>query len=65
MFASSFIAGALLNQLTQLLNDPSTVLAVIGAGAPQTATFFINYILTNVIKSAPYMAARCISSNAH
>ncbi len=48
MFAASFVAGALLNQVSQFVREPGTVLTVLGTGAPQTASFFITYILLNV-----------------
>lgn len=36
VFFGSFIAGTVANQLKQLLNDPSSVIALLGAAAPQT-----------------------------
>ncbi len=48
VFVASFVAGALLNQISQFVAEPGTVLTVLGTGAPQTASFFIAYILFNV-----------------
>ncbi|PNH12876.1 Mitochondrial import receptor subunit TOM22 2 [Tetrabaena socialis] len=53
VFVASFVAGALLNQISQLVDSPGGVLSVLGTGAPQTASFFISYILINCLVIAP------------
>ena len=36
-FFGSFIAGSLLNQVQQIIQDPSSIVQVLGNAAPQTA----------------------------
>eukprot|EP00198_Chlamydomonas_reinhardtii_P013816 XP_001703153.1 MaoC-like dehydratase [Chlamydomonas reinhardtii] len=45
VFVASFLAGALLNQIGRFVSEPGAVLTVLGTGAPQTASFFLTYIL--------------------
>lgn len=45
VFFGSFLAGTLLGQLQELRDDPGRIIDILGVAAPQTATFFITYIL--------------------
>lgn len=45
MFGATFISGTLFSQLQILLENPSQILLILGTGVPQTASFFILYIL--------------------
>ncbi|GFH25380.1 MaoC-like dehydratase [Haematococcus lacustris] len=47
VFLSSFVAGTLLNQIVQFTQNPTSVLTVLGTGAPQVASFFITYVIFN------------------
>ncbi|GBF92769.1 hypothetical protein Rsub_05388 [Raphidocelis subcapitata] len=44
-FGASFISGTLFSQIQQLVENPQQVLVILGTGVPQTAAFFILYIL--------------------
>ncbi|MEW5319517.1 MAG: hypothetical protein WDW38_010662 [Sanguina aurantia] len=58
IFLASFIAGTLLNQIVQIIDHPATLLTVLGSGAPQTATFFLLYILFNALVMQPVLLLR-------
>ncbi|GFR40058.1 hypothetical protein Agub_g596, partial [Astrephomene gubernaculifera] len=60
-FIASFLAGALLNQIAQFVAAPGAVLSVLGTGAPQTASFFIAYILFSALVVSPIGALRPLS----
>ncbi|EFJ47929.1 hypothetical protein VOLCADRAFT_91422 [Volvox carteri f. nagariensis] len=53
VFLASLLAGALLNQITEFVAQPGQVLTVLGTGVPQTASFFIAYILFNGLVVGP------------
>jgi hypothetical protein len=57
MFLASFLAGSLANQLQAFIKDPASVLTVLGTGVPQTASFFLVYILFNV-RPAPCLQSK-------
>lgn len=46
-------SGTLLNQIRQFVSEPASILRVLGTGAPQTASFFILYILVNALIAKP------------
>ena len=48
MFFGSFIVGTVINQLQQLIKDPTSILTIMGTAAPQTANFFMSYIALQV-----------------
>lgn len=45
VFLGSFIAGTFANQLDQFIDDPGSIVTIIGTSAPQTAFFFLTYLL--------------------
>eukprot|EP00210_Caulerpa_lentillifera_P000603 g584.t1 len=45
VFFGSFLTGTLFGQMQELRNDPNGIIDILGVAAPQTATFFITYIL--------------------
>eukprot|EP00210_Caulerpa_lentillifera_P002275 g2185.t1 len=45
IFFGSFITGTFFGQIQELRNDPNGIIDILGVSAPQTATFFIAYIL--------------------
>jgi hypothetical protein len=53
VFLATFISGTLLNQLQQVLERPASLLAVLGVGAPQTASFFLLYVLFVALVAVP------------
>ncbi|KAG1660223.1 hypothetical protein FOA52_005093 [Chlamydomonas sp. UWO 241] len=53
VFLYNMIAGALINQWKDILADPAALITTLSVSIPQTATFFIAYVLTaGVAKSA-------------
>ncbi|KAG2430435.1 hypothetical protein HXX76_009959 [Chlamydomonas incerta] len=58
VFLASFVAGALLNQIGRFVAAPGAVLTVLGTGAPQTASFFLSYILFTGLVVGPLAALR-------
>lgn len=40
------VAGSIVNQLKAIIATPSSLLNTLGLAVPQTATFFITYVLT-------------------
>ena len=53
VFLASFISGTLLNQIQQVVERPASLLTVLGAGAPQTASFFLLYAAFNALVVLP------------
>ena len=45
VFFFSFIASSLLTQIQEIRDNPSSIRDILGVAAPQSATFFISYIL--------------------
>ncbi|KAG2431317.1 hypothetical protein HYH02_013447 [Chlamydomonas schloesseri] len=58
VFLASFVAGTLLNQIGRFVAAPGAVLTVLGIGAPQTASFFLSYILFTGLVVGPLGALR-------
>lgn len=53
MFLAALLAGSVFNQATQLLDNPASIVRVIGTSAPQTAIFFCSYILLQATITKP------------
>ena len=45
VFIYNMVAGSLINQYEAILKDPASFITILGLAVPQTATFFITYIL--------------------
>ena len=58
MFFASFIAGSFLNQIQQFASAPGTIVNVLGTAAPQSATFFMSYILLLGLTTKPLLFLR-------
>lgn len=58
VFFASFIAGSFLNQIQQFASAPATILSVLGTAAPQTATFFMSYLLLLGFTTKPLLFLR-------
>ncbi|GMH37685.1 hypothetical protein BSKO_05558 [Bryopsis sp. KO-2023] len=53
VFFGSFIAGSLTSQLSKLKDKPGDIIDLLGTSAPQTASFFISYILVEALLTTP------------
>ena len=58
VFFASFIAGSFLNQIQQFASAPGTIVNVLGTAAPQSATFFMSYILLLGLTTKPLLFLR-------
>eukprot|EP00891_Asterochloris_glomerata_P001750 jgi/Astpho2/1750/Aster-04171 len=59
-FFGNFIAGSLLNQVQQIIQDPSSIVQVLGNAAPQTAVFFMTYVLLLALSTKPWAFLRLV-----
>ncbi len=46
VFLYNMIAGSFINQYEAIVKNPTSFITIIGEAIPQTASFFITYILT-------------------
>lgn len=58
VFLTSLIAGTVVSQLQQVINDPRSIVTSLGAAAPQTATFFMLYLLLTGLIAKPFQFLR-------
>jgi hypothetical protein len=58
IFFGTFIAGSFLNQVQLFISDPTSVVRILGAAAPQTATFFMSYLLLLGLTTKPFLFLR-------
>ena len=58
MFLTSLVAGTIVNQLQQFVQNPSSIISDLGAAAPQTATFFMLYLLLTGLVAKPIQFLR-------
>lgn len=57
-FLGSLLVGSFLNQITEFLNNPGGVVNTLGSSAPQTATFFMTFILVQAFIKQPLQLLR-------
>ena len=65
VFLTSLIAGTVVSQLQQVINDPRSIVTSLGAAAPQTATFFMLYLLLTGLIAKPFQFLRIPGQNLH
>lgn len=63
VFLTSLIAGTILSQLQQFVRNPSSIITSVGAAAPQTATFFMLYLLLTGLIAKPLQFLRIPGSS--
>ncbi|KAL4515648.1 hypothetical protein Ndes2437B_g07075 [Nannochloris sp. 'desiccata'] len=60
VFFGSFIAGSAANQFKQLVNDPGSIVNLLGTAAPQTSIFFMTYITLRGLFTVPFSILRLV-----
>jgi hypothetical protein len=60
VFFGSFIAGSAANQAKQLVNDPGSIVNLLGTAAPQTSIFFLTYITLRALFTVPFSILRLV-----
>lgn len=58
IFFATFLAGSFFNQVQLFVNDPTSVVRILGAAAPQTASFFMSYLLLLGLTTKPVLFLR-------
>lgn len=59
-FLGSFITGSIANQFKQLIEDPGSIIDILGTAAPQTAIFFTSFVLVEGMISGPIQFLRIV-----
>lgn len=57
-FLGSLLVGSFLNQITAFLDNPGGIVSTLGSSAPQTATFFMTFILIQAFIKNPLQLLR-------
>ncbi|DBA75042.1 hypothetical protein WJX77_009599 [Trebouxia sp. C0004] len=57
-FLGSLLVGSFLNQISEFLDNPKGIVNTLGTSAPQTATFFMSYILVQAFIKSPMQLLR-------
>lgn len=58
VFFGSFVAGTVANQFEQLINDPGSIITLLGTAAPQAAIFFLTYVTLQALLVVPIQILR-------
>jgi hypothetical protein len=58
IFLATFVAGSFLNQVQLFISAPKSILRILGAAAPQTASFFMSYLLLLGLTTKPILFLR-------
>ena len=58
IFFATFLAGSFFNQVQLVVNDPTSIVRILGAAAPQTASFFMSYLLLLGLTTKPVLFLR-------
>lgn len=57
----TIVAGSFFNQLQQFIDDPSSAVTILATAAPQTALFFMTYIMLQALAKTPLSLMRLVS----
>ncbi len=60
VYLGTFIAGTFANQIEQLIDDPSSIVTVLGTSAPQVSIFFLAYITLRGVLLVPLSILRYV-----
>ena len=60
VFFGSFLAGSVANQFKQLINDPGSIVTLLGTAVPQTAIFFMTYVTLQAMLTTPLNILRIV-----
>ncbi|KAL4853137.1 CSC1-like protein [Chlorella vulgaris] len=60
LFLGSFIAGTFANQMKQFIADPGSIITIFGTSAPQTAIFFMTYLLLEALLTTSLTLMRVV-----
>ena len=58
IFFATFLAGSFFNQVQLFVNNPASIVRILGAAAPQTASFFMSYLLLLGLTTKPVLFLR-------
>ena len=58
IFFATFLAGSFFNQVQLFVNTPASIVRILGAAAPQTASFFMSYLLLLGLTTKPVLFLR-------
>lgn len=60
VFLGSFIAGSAANQFKQLIENPGSIVTLLGTAAPQTSIFFLTYVTLRALFIVPFSILRLV-----
>lgn len=60
VFFGSFIIGSFANQIKQFIEDPASIVTVLGTAAPQTAIFFMSFVQLQALVVQPIGLLRIV-----
>jgi hypothetical protein len=58
IFFATFLAGSFFNQVQLFVSNPTSIVRILGSAAPQTASFFMSYLLLLGLTTKPVLFLR-------